>query len=319
MSTIRWTILTVAILLVVAVVISSMYVVAENEYAIVLQFGRVVSTRTEPGLYFKTPFVQSVVTLDRRLREWDGEPSNLLTVEKERIEINTWARWRISDPRKFYEALKTESAGQGVLDGLIDASVKNVIATQPLMEVLRNTRRVLKYREKELEEAEAAKGVEIDVGRDRVVAEILAQASKATERQYGFAITGLAVKHINYVRDVIPKIYERMRSERIRIANRLESEGREMEAQILGDMSKELETIESKGYQESTMIRGEADAEAIQIYADAYGRDPDFYSFRRTLEILPDIMGSETHLVLGIDDSDLFRCIKTHREREPER
>ena len=316
MSTTKWTLLSVATILVLIVAFSSVYVVDEREYAIVLQFGRVVTTRNEPGLYLKTPFVQSVAFVDKRRLEWDGEPSDLLTVDKENIEVNTWARWHISDARKFYEALRTESRGQGVLDAVITSSVKNVIAVQPIMEVLRNTQRRLKYSARELEEAEASKNVQIKVGRESIVRDILAQASQDLEEQYGFVIDGVGIKHFNYVKNVIPQIYERMRSERIRIANRYESEGRESAATILGEMKRDIESIESEGYKESTRIRGEADAGAIRIYADAYGRDPDFYSFSRTLKAYPKMLGAETRFVLGTDNSDLFRYLKTYRKLE---
>ena len=316
MSMTKWTLLSVATLLILILAFSSMYVVNEPDYGIVLQFGRVVTTHTEPGLYFKTPFVQSVIFFDKRRLEWDGESSDLLTVDKENIEVNTWARWRISDARKFYEALRTEAHGQGVLDAIITSSVKNVIAIQPIMEVLRNTQRRLKYSARELEETEASKNVQIKVGRESIVLDILAQASRDVEEQYGFIIDGVGIKHFNYVKNVIPKIYERMRSERIRIANRYESEGREAAAKILGEMKKDIESIESEGYKESTRIRGEADAGAIRIYAEAYGRDPDFYSFSRTLKAYPKILGAETRLVLGTDGSDLFRYLKTYRKLE---
>jgi len=313
MSVRTWTIASAVAALLVVLGLSSLYVVSVPEYAIVVQFGRVVDVRDEPGLYFKLPFVQSVTSYDRRLREWDGEPSDLLTVDKENIEINTFARWRVIDPVKFYEALRTETAGQGVLDGLIDSSVKNQISGQPLMEVLRNTARRLRYTAKELEKAEASKGVEIKTGREKIVGAILAYASATTEAQYGIVIEGVHIKQFNYVRAVIPKIYERMRSERIRIANRYESEGREREARILGKLAKELERIESEGYEESTRVRGEADAEALRVYAEAYGQDPEFYTFRRTLELLPQTIGPGTRLVLSTESSDLFRRLQDYK------
>ena len=312
MSTVRWSVISAIALFALITVWSSFYVVDVRESVLVTQFGRVVDTRTDAGLYFKLPFVQGVTRIDRRLREWDGEPSDLLTVDKENIEVNTWARWRVTDPLKFYEALRTDTAGLGVLDGQIDSSVKNVISVKPLMEVLRNTARRLKYTAKELEEAEAAKNIGVKEGRDRVVGEILIKAMSGTEDRYGFRIEKIGVKHFNYVRDVIPKIYERMSSERIRIANRYESEGQERAATILGEMTAELERIESEGYRDSTRIRGEADAEVIKIYADAYGKDPDFYSFDRTLKVYPASLGAGTRLVVSPDDSDLFRQLKTY-------
>ncbi len=304
-----WVVFTVVVVIAAVVIFSSVYVVDESEYALVLQFGRVTSTVTEPGLYLKTPLVQTVVFVDRRLREWDGEPSNLLTVEKQKIEVNTFARWRVTDPKRFYEALRTENAGQGVLDGQIDASVKNVVSTYPFMEVLRNTRRKLKYTTEELEKAEEERNVVIEVGRERIVREILDQARKDLEEKYGFTVVDLGIKHINYVQDVIPKIHERMRSERKRVANLFESEGRELEARILGDMAKELEQIESEAAKRATIIRGDADAQALTIYAEAYGKDPDFYAFVRSLDALRKTVNGKTRLVIGLDNP-LFRYLK---------
>lgn len=308
----KWTLLTVVAALLVGLGSTSLYVVNVYEYAIVTQFGRVVATNTEPGLHFKVPFVQMVTRIDRRLREWDGEPSDLLTIDKENIEVNTWARWQVTNPQQFYEALRTETAGQGVLDGLVDASVKNVISGQTLMEALRSTPRRLKYTDPELEAAEAGKKVTVVMGREKIVDEVLVQAARQTEEEYGFAITGLEVKSFNYVRPVIPKIYERMRSERIRIANRYESEGREREAKILGQMAKDLEEITSEGYREATRVRGEADAQVLKVYAEAYGQDADFYSFSRSLEIYPTAFGKGTQLVLDAKNSDLLRHINSH-------
>ena len=307
----QWIALTAFAAALIGVGGTSLYVVPVYQYAIVTQFGRVVAADTEPGLHFKVPFIQNVTMIDRRLREWDGEPSDLLTIDKENIEVNTWARWRVTDPQVFYEALRTETAGQGVLDGLVDASVKNVISGQPLMEALRSSKRRLRYTAAELEAAEAAKEVDIKEGREMIVDEILKQAASRTVGDYGFEMTGLEIKHFNYVRPVIPKIYERMRSERIRIANRYESEGREREAKILGQMTKDLEEIASEGYRDATTIRGSADAEVLKIYADAYGQDSDFYSFSRRLEIYPEAFGSGTQMVLDAKNNELLRHLKS--------
>ena len=291
----------------------SAYVVPVYAYAIVTQFGRVIVTQTEPGLYFRAPFIQDVILIDGRLREWDGEPSDLLTVDKENIEVNTWARWRVTSPRQYYEALRTESAGQGVLDGLVDSSVKNVISAQTLMEVLRNTKRRLQYSASELEEAEAGKQIDINVGREKIVGKILSESGKASVAEYGFEVTGVGIKQFNYVKPVLPKIYERMQSERIRIANRYESEGREREAKILGQMLRDLEEIESEGYAEATRIRGLADAEVLKTYAHAYGQDTDFYSFRRSLEMYPKAFNKGTRMVLGTQDSQFLKYIQDYR------
>jgi membrane protease subunit HflC len=258
---------------------SSVYVVDERQSALVLEFGKVVDNVNDSGLYFKIPFIQTVVYIDNRLRRWDGEPSDLLTEDKENIEINTWARWRVTDAQQFYEALRTENAGQGLLDGLVDSNVKNVIASQALMEVLRNTSRRFTYQTTELENAELAKKVAVKKGRQMVAKQILDGASEDTKAKYGFELAGLEIKYINYVRAVVPKIYDRMKAERHRIANRYESEGQEQSERILGDMQKELQEISSDGYRKATTIRGAADAEAVGIYAQAYEQDAEFYAF----------------------------------------
>jgi membrane protease subunit HflC len=311
MNPIRLLIASIVLLVLGFVGFSSTYVIPVYQYAIVTQFGRVVATKTEPGLNFKIPFIQDVVPIDKRLREWDGEPSDLLTLEKENIEVNTWGRWRVTDPQHFYEALRTETAAQSVLDGLVDASTKNVISAYELIEVVRTTPRRLRYKSKELEEAEAGKELVIKKGRAQIVKQILDGAAQDTKKDYGFDFLGVGIKHLNYVKATVPKIYERMQSERIRIANRYESEGRQREEKILGEMTKTLEEISSEGYRQAAKIRGRADAKVLKIYADAYQRDPEFYSFSRSLEILPSTFSKGTRLVLGTDDNDILRYIKT--------
>ena len=213
-----------------------------------------------------------------------ARPESVRTVDKENIEINTFCRWRITDARKFYEAVRTERRGQNVLDGAVDSAVKNVISSHQLMEVLRNTKRQLKYSAQELEDAERAKNVQVEIGREAIVADILSRVRANAQDDYGIRVESLGIKQINYVRAVIPKIFDRMRSERTRIANRYESEGRERQERILGELARDMEKIESEAYKKATTIRGQADAEAIKIYAEAYGKDAEFFSFQRTLE-----------------------------------
>ena len=151
-------------------------------------------------------------------------------------------------------------------------------------------------------------------GRTKIVSEILTEAKDATSKEYGFDIEGIGIKHINYVKPVIPKIYERMRSERIRIANRYESEGREQQAQILGQMNKDLEAIESEGYAESAKIRGDADAQVLITYANAYNQDPEFYSFSRSLELYPKALGKQSRLVLDGKSSEFLQHLRTSKD-----
>jgi membrane protease subunit HflC len=314
MGILKWSILSAVVVIAAVLFFASFYVVEIHQNAVVTQFGRVVAVRTEPGLYLKTPFIQAVTLYDMRLREWDGEPGNLQTVNKKKIEVNTWARWRVTDPRLFYEVLRTESSGQGVLDGIVESSVKNVISTNPLVEVLRNSDRKMKYVSKELEAAEEAKDIQIERGRDHVVADIVTQVIAKTGTEYGLEVEGVAIKYLNFWRDVIPDIYSRMRSERIRIANLYESEGRERAATILGEMQKDLDEIESVGQKDSAIKRGDAEAEVLTTYAKAYGQDPEFYSFLRTLKLYEETLGPGTRLVLSTEDNALLRFLKSYEE-----
>ena len=315
MSVRTCTLITVGAVLVTVLLFSSIYVVDVTEHALVLQFGKVASTRTEPGLYFKLPFVQSVESIDKRLREWDGEPSSLLTNEKQKIEVNTFARWHVSDPKQFYLRLTSEARGMSVLDGQIESTIKNVATTYSFMEILRSTRRELMYATAELAKAEAERNIQIETGRERIVAEILERVKSGIEQEYGIVVDGFGIKTLNYVREVVPKIHERMRAERDRIANLYESEGRELEALIVGEMSKELEKIESEGKKQATILRGQADAEALRIYAEAYEKDPEFYAFLRSLETLKLSMDDRVRLVLGTS-GPLFRYFKEYGEEK---
>lgn len=304
----------IIILIFVAVLLiclkASLYVVDVRLQAVVTQFGKPVRTVAAPGLYAKAPFIQEIRYFDKRLLEWDGEPSDILTRDKENIGVGTWARWKISDALKFYTSLGTEERGLRVLDEVIESAVKNVVSSYTLKEVLRNTNRKLEYTTKELEEAEDVKKVLIKMGRDKIVEEIRKMAARALESRYGIDLVDVRIKYINYVEAVIPKIYDRMRSERIRIANKYESEGRKEEAEILGSMKRELERIESEGYRSAEEIKGKANAEALRIYAEAYEKAPEFYSFIKTLETYETTFNKQTHLILTTD-GDYFKYLKS--------
>ncbi len=309
--------ITIAIIAVVAIIIiasSSFFVVDIKSQCVITQFGRPVKVVKKPGLKVKTPFIQKTKFFEKRIIEWDGEPSDILTRDKENIGINTWARWKIIDPLKFYTSIGTEDRGQGVLDEVIGSAVKNIVSSYPLNEMLRNTNRKLEYTTVELEKAEMDKKVKVSHGRASLVEEINKMANEGLIDRYGMELVDVRIKHINYIPAVIPKIFDRMRSERIRIANKYESEGRREEAEIMGYMKKELEKIESEGYKIATETRGEADAEVIKIYADAYQKSPEFYSFTKTLETYEKTIDDNTRLYLSTD-SDYYKYINGFMEK----
>jgi membrane protease subunit HflC len=308
------TIAIIAVVVIIIIVSSSFYVVDIKSQCVITQFGRPIKVVQKPGLKVKTPFIQKVKYFEKRIIEWDGEPSDILTRDKENIGINTWARWKIVAPLKFYTSLGMESRGQGVLDEVIESAVKNIVSSYPLNEILRNTNRKLEYTTVELEKAERDKKVKVSQGRSSLVREINKMADEGLRDRYGIELVDVMIKHINYVPAVIPKIFDRMRSERIRIANKYESEGRRDEAEILGYMKKELEKIESEGYKIAVETRGTADAEAVKIYAEAYGKDPEFYSFTKTLETYEKTFDENTRLYLSTD-SEYYKYINDFIEK----
>lgn len=302
---------------VVIVLVNSAFIVNEREQVIVLQFGKPVGDSiTKAGLHFKKPFVQDVQRLSKMLLEWDGESKALYTggtgdASKERIAINTWARWKIVDALKFYTSLRIESEGQGILDQKINRAVKDVVASYSLYEVLRHNKDRLEYEydSEELKKSEIDKGIEIGRGRAELTRDILKRAKEGLEEEYGIDLIDVRIKYIHYVRDTIPSIYDRMRSERTRIADRYRSEGVRRAEEIEGQIEHEKARIESEGYKEAAQIRGKADAAALKIYADAYKKDPEFYAFLKTLETYEKTIGRSTHLILSTD-SEFFKYLK---------
>ena len=287
--------------------------VPEWQQAIVLQFGRPVGDAiTEPGLYVKIPFVQEVRRFDRRLLIWDGDPNQIPTKGREFIWIDTTARWRIADARKFLENVATEEGAQSRLDDVIDSVVRDQVSGSDLAELVRSSdwevpgeavlQEVIGEQEKQLKK-------EIKRGREEITRKILAEARKIVP-QYGIELADVRIKRVNYVESVREKVYARMNSERKRIAAQFRSEGEGEAAEILGTMEKELREIRSDAYRRAQEIRGGADAEATSIYGEAFNRDPEFFAFSETLEAYKTTLNPESVLILTTD-SDYYRYLKS--------
>ncbi len=302
--------LVIAVVLILGLAVASgvFYSVTEMEYAIVKQFGRIVRVIEEPGLYVKTPFVQDVLYFDKRILEWDGETTQVPTLGKKFILVDTWARWRIADPERFYTSLTTEIKGHGVLDDNIESGVRDQISSLVLEETVRSSSNREMTFVGEYDEERDSVTKEIQVGRDNLVKTIQQKAAQDLMERYGIELIDVQIKRINYESGVRQDVYERMRSERDRIAAKLLSEAKSKQNEILGEMQRELETIESEGYKESRIIKGEADAKAAKIYADAYEQAPEFYSFFRTMESYEEALDRDTMLILSTD-SDYFRYL----------
>jgi membrane protease subunit HflC len=284
----------------------SFYVVDETQQVVVTQFGELIGQPiTKSGLYFKTPFVQVANYFDKRILQWDGNANQIPTLEKRFIWVDTTARWRISDPLKFMQSVRTESTAQTRLDDIIDASTRAIVSSHKLVEVVRNSNRILdsiqvsaSLEDLDLGKAELEK---ISDGRDELSRKILARAGPAVA-DYGIELIDVRIKRINYVQEVQNKVYERMVSERKRAAEQFRSEGQGKKAEIEGQMTKELKEIESEAYRKAQEIKGKADAEAIKIYAEAYNHDPDFFSFVKTLESYKKTVNKDTTLMLTTDN-----------------
>ena len=303
-------ILVVVVVLAIAAVVlkSSVYVVEEGKQIIVTQFGRPVAAVQDAGLHFKTPFIQEIHSLEKRLLPWDGAPESMQTRDKKRIDIDVWARWRIVDPSTIFVKVRTEQRGQQILDNFVDSAVRDVVARHNLIDVVRKSNAELVYETQELQRGSSERVT--GNGRDDVEEEILRGVDL---KEYGMELTMIRIKRVNYVASVRQTVYERMISERLRIARLYDSEAQEEKNRILGQTQKELELIEGEMAPKSTEIRGTADAQVIQLTAEAYGRSPEFYTFLRRLELFKKTLGSETRLILSTD-SDLFRLLKQPSE-----
>jgi membrane protease subunit HflC len=297
------------VLLAVFLIGTMAYTVPETHYALVIEFGKVVKAVDEPGLHFKKPFIQSVVKFEKWIIAWDGFPSSMPTKDKKSIFVDVWARWRIMDPIKFRDRATNVEGGHKLLDDYVDSAVRDVVGRYNLIELVRSTNRELTYESEEMQEEQEARNERISVGREKITDEIIESASRSLQGT-GMELVDVGIKRINYVESVRKSVYERMQSERYRIAELYKSEAQEKRRGILGETEKELEAIRGEGKSRSTQIRGEADAEVIRMYADALSRSPEFYSFLRKLDAYKKSLGKDTTLILTTD-SDFLRGLKT--------
>ncbi len=292
----------------------SLFVVDETEQVIVLQFGRPIGEPiTTAGLNFKIPFIQEVRKFDKRVLEWDGDENQIPTSDKKYIHVDTFGRWRIVDPLKYLQSVKgDELSAQSRLDDIIESATRNFISENLLLEAVRNTNREMQTTIEEQGRIGTQRIVlEIKKGREQITREILAKAAEAMP-EFGIELLDVRIKRINYIEEVREKVYERMISERKRIAEKSRSEGQGRKAEIDGERQKEYQRISSEAYREAQKIKGRGDAEATRIYANSFGRDPEFYSFIETLESYKKTMNSNTTLILSTN-SEYLKYLKNTR------
>ncbi|MEM8733136.1 MAG: protease modulator HflC [Planctomycetota bacterium] len=289
---------------------ASAYTVSETEQVILTQFGKPVGDPIEDaGLHFKTPFIQEVTRIEKRILEWDGFPTEMPTKDKTYILVDTFARWRIKDAKQYFLRLREENRAQSRLDDILGSETRNAIAKHELIEVIRTT----KDREPTVSgpATEVSPLYPIKLGRAKIEQEIYEKAVGKLE-DLGIELLDIRFKRINYNESVRQRIYERMISEREQIAERFRSEGEGEAAKKIGLKERDLAEIESEAYREVQMIRGAADAEAMEIYARAYNQSQEaveFYEFIKTMETYVEMLDKDSTMILTTD-SDIFKFLK---------
>lgn len=287
------------IIVVVFVLLGPLYIVEQGEQAVVTRFGKIVSTVTEPGLKFKMPVIDNVVRYSKRILSWDGDAQRVPTAENQFIWVDATARWKINDPQKFYEAVSTLEQGWARLDDVIDSTIRTVITSNNLREAVRNsnvineidtTQEILQQEDEEVDVEELRQLTDIKTtyetvnrGREELSQEMYELAAELTP-DYGIELVDIIIRQIRYSDDLTESVYNRMIKERNQIAEAYRSYGQGKKAEWLGKLENERKTVLSQAYQESETLRGEADAEATLIYAQAYEQDPDFFEFWRSIE-----------------------------------
>ena len=301
--------LIIVALLVLGFAQNPLFVVNEGEQALVTEFGKPVGGVLSPGLHVKVPFIQTVHRFETRILKWDGDPNQIPTKDKRYIFLDTTARWRIADPLLFFKTVASERGAQGRLDDIIDSVVRDAVSGHLLVELVRGS----DYQApgsvpEEIQLEGVVIAPELLVGREEILSTLLEKA-RASTPEYGIDLIDVQIKRINYVEQVRQRVYERMISERKKVAAQFRSEGEGDKADILGQMDKELKGITSEAYRKSVEIRGAADAEAAGIYSAAYGSDREFYAFLRTLESYRKSVGKNGKLVMSTD-SDFYRYLQ---------
>ena len=319
-----WLVVVAVALLLFRGLLGCFYAVHQTEQVIVTQFGKPVGEPiTEPGLHFKLPFIQEVNRIDKRFLEWDGQPVAIPTRDKTYIHVDTFARWRIDDPTTYFVRLKDERSAQSRLEDILGSETRNAIAKHDLIEIVRTDKNRKPMTDESLKPGPVGIGTigvlpPIAFGRLKIEAEIKAAAAVKLQ-EFGIELLDVRLKRVNYNPDVLGRIYQRMISERLQIAQRFRSEGEGEAARIAGQKERDLNEIQSTAYRRVQEIRGESDAKATEIYAKAYTQTPqaaEFYGFLKSMETYRKVLTKESTLILSTD-SDLFNLLKRSNAKPP--
>lgn len=292
----------------VVLLVQALLVLRIDQHAIVTEFGKPVRILSEPGLYLVTPFVQQVNRLDKRILEWDDEPQEVIMKDKKRLLINTFARWKIGDPLRFYLAVREERAAQLTLDKIVGGAVRDVVSRHTLDEVVRNSPRDLSYVGEETQKSPNMTRIKEGEGRTAIFKEIFARSASELSDTYGIDLIDVQIKQLNYTESAQQATIRNMISEREKVAAVYEAQGGRQVLRIQGETQEQVRELEGDAVKARLQLYGEGRSEAARIKAAAYGRDPWLFEFLRTLELYEQSVDRETTLVLAMD-APLFRLL----------
>ncbi len=302
----------ILLVLIIIVIAQSAFIVKETEQVVITQFGKPVGEAImKPGLKFKTPFIQKANYFEKRFLEWDGDPNQVPTKDKKFIFVDSYARWQITDPLQFFKRLTNERGAQSRLDDILDGETRDYIANHNIEEAVRTSNRK-PISSGTISEIMGDSLANISVGREKIQNMIVESASKQT-KDLGIVILDFRFKRINYVEEVREQVYERMKSERYRIADKFRSEGQGEASRINGEKERELKTIQSEAFRQAEEIKGKADGQATAIYAAAYDRSlssRDLYSFVKSMETFERTFDNQTFVILSTDN-ELYKYLKS--------
>ncbi len=292
------------------------YILKEGQQAVITQFGAPVGDPvTKAGLKFKTPFIQHVQYFDKKILIWDGDPNQIPTNDKTFIYMDNTARWRITNAMQFLQAVGSEARAKSLLDDIINGTVRDLVNKNNLIEIIRSSDWSPDYMMSTVMSTSQSGDMTKPPqrGRDQISEQVLDVASKVTPK-YGIELIDVMFKRVNYIESVRLKVYDRMISERKRIAAEKRSLGEGRKAEILGRVDRELKEITSTAIREATEIKGKADAEATKIYGQTYSRNPEFFAFQKSLESYHNIITENSSLILS-SDSDLFQYLESFKQK----
>ena len=286
-------------------VLNSFYIINEKEQAIITQFGKPVGdAKIDSGLEFKLPFIQTVIRFDKRILDWDGSANEIPTKDNKYIFIDTFARWKISNPLQFYKSARNEMLAQSRLDDIIDGAVRDEISNRFMSEIVRSTDRQMGVYDSEVDGG--SEEVLKEGARKLIIKSILASVEKKLqELNIGISIVDFQIKRMSYNRQVQDKLFNRMISEQNMIAEKYRAQGQGSKQEILGKQIQKEKELMSSAYLKSQEIIGKADAEAMDIYAKSYGKDADFYNYYKTLETYKKTLDPSTLFILSTDNKFL--------------